>query len=84
MLFRKINTSSAPKQWQSRPLAQNPDFLPLRQNSQRDLYYRMFTRPEYQPKHFSAKLLLRKELHQKEVREMPPGRLVPGQINFKE
>lgn len=44
----------------------------------------MLTRLEYQPKDFSAKLLLRKELHQNEIREMPPGRYVPGQTNFKE
>lgn len=70
MLFRKINTSSAQKHWQSRPHAHKPGFLPPRKNSQRDLYHRMLTRLGYQPKHFSAKLLIRKELHQEEVKEM--------------
>lgn len=84
-----MKTSSAQQHWQSRPLAQNPGFLPPRRNSQhwnaqRDFDHRMLTRLEYQPKHFSAKLLLRKELHQKEVRQMPSSRHVPGQTDFKE
>lgn len=41
MRFRKINTSSVQKQWQSRSLARNPGFLPSRKNSQQDLYCKL-------------------------------------------
>lgn len=84
-----MHTSSVQRDRQNRPLAQNPAFLPPLEssqhwNSQRDLYHRMLNRPEYQPNDFSGKLFLRKELHQEEVREMPPDRHVPGQTTFEE